>query len=345
MKPGNGIQMSHKGFVVVIAALALLRPSLEIPFARAEIVQALHSRIAIDLPEGFQLSNRFSGFIDKARGVSIVVAEFPAPAYASFLQGFTSEALAAKSIHRTKRGVLTTRPDTHLYINGVQDTPIGSYVKHILVFQNPALTGLVTVNALASSVKGGKITEAEIERILVSARVVENRNAAPSLFQLSYVGLFEENVALTGTTKAYRLKSISDKTETSGEDDISDATLEGPSKFSPIFVIAPSLHSLPIRNLEVISHRAFTSIDSLEATKVEQERIVHIAGLDGIELIGSATQKGTNEPAFVYQMLLSGINGGYFRVLGLAHASEKETYLPEFRKMAASFKLANSTDP
>src|SRR5262245_59195149 len=49
--------------------------------AAADIRQAPNSRTALEIPERFQPSDRFSGFIDDQSGASFLIVEMPAIAY------------------------------------------------------------------------------------------------------------------------------------------------------------------------------------------------------------------------------------------------------------------------
>ena len=87
--------------------------------AVAAVKQPPGSRIKMDVPETFEVSKLFSGFIYPAAGVSIVIAELPTDRYDQVVAGFTDDALAKKGITGIKRSQLK-RSDKHVYFTGEQ---------------------------------------------------------------------------------------------------------------------------------------------------------------------------------------------------------------------------------
>jgi hypothetical protein len=69
-------------------------------------------------------------------------------------------------------------------------------------------------------------------------------------------------------------------------------------------------------------------------------RHILIAGLDGIEVEAAAVDADDDKPIHLYQALLMGKDGGYFRLIGIATPRDMARIAGEFPKIAQSFALA-----
>src|SRR5262245_17868816 len=113
--------------------------------AQAEPMQAPKSRVVLDLPEGYQASDLFSGFVNEETGASFVIMELPAKAYGSLAKGFSAEALGKKGITEVESGQLERTGD-HIYMTGKQGSPAGPFAKHIMIFHDAQTTAMITGN-------------------------------------------------------------------------------------------------------------------------------------------------------------------------------------------------------
>jgi hypothetical protein len=293
--------------------------------AEARIVQAPNSRIAMDLPDGYESAGQFSGFINKLNGVSIIIVEMPGEAYAQVSSAFTPEALATRGVVGVKAGKLA-RTDQHVYVTGEQDAPQGRYSKFIIAFHEGDVTALITVNAPKSNLDDGQIKSAEIETALAGARVAVAAAPAKELFKLGYLGPFKEAASVMGTSRIYSL----------------DGKME-PSKANasrPVVIIAPSLDKRPIAALEEFSERAFKDIAKAEDVAIAERRKLTVAGIEASEIVGSARDKDTGAEKVIYQVVLPGKDGGYTRFVGQSLREDSARLVPEFRKMAESLRPA-----
>lgn len=285
--------------------------------------QAPNSRIALQLPKSFKPSDRFSGFIDDNSSASVVIIELPSDAYEQVKRlGDNPDALAAQGVTDIRQGALSGRKDEHVYLTGLQRTALVDYAKFILIFREGGLVAMITANVPEAALKSRAITEKQIEAVLASARVRGRTKAGPALFELGYLGNFEGDLSLLGNTKGYRLK---------GE-------AEGGDKLRPFFLVAPSLHKLPVASPEETARKAFGSIEQFRGAEIGELRKVKLAGAEAVEIVGEAADAKTGEAAGLYQVLIPAKGGGYFRLVGISPKAELEKYLPEFRKMAESFR-------
>ncbi len=68
-------------------------------------------------------------------------------------------------------------------------------------------------------------------------------------------------------------------------------------------------------------------------------RSIRIGGLDGVEVEVDAVDEDDNKPVHLYQAMLLGKDGGYFRLIGIAAPEEKDRMVSEFPEIAHSFAL------
>jgi hypothetical protein len=315
-------------FVAAAAVLALAAVLFySRPKARMGFRQATGSRIALNVGDLFSPSDRFAGFVHQESGASIVTMELPPLAFDRFLKHETAEeSFAAQGLEGVAQLTLPNRIGEYIYLRGEQNTALVEYVKYILIFRDGGMTGMVTANIPRAAIASGIVTGTEIETILASAAVRDDTLETPRLFTLAYLGPFEEDLSLLGTTKAYRLKSME------------RAEFAGPPQ--PLFLVAPALAQAPIPNLSRLAERTFNDIDQVRDKTIETIHPIEIAGLHAVEAYGRGVDAGSGAPALVYQLVVEARHGGYFRLMGLAPGESRDRFLREFRQMAGSFRPA-----
>ncbi len=313
----------------LIASGALLAALVLLYLSRLSAQPALRqppgSRVALAIGENFSPSDRFTGFVDENSGASVVVVELPGAAYEQLKRlGDTAQAFEAQGLLNVERVTLRGRQGDYVYLRGQQKTALVDYAKYVLIFPEQGLTVMITANIPEAALTSGAVTGAAIETIFASATVKPEAMQADSLFTLGYLGPFEEDLSLLGTTKGYRLRG------------------EGPARpddpgLRPLFLVAPSLTQAPIPNLSLFAERSFQTIEQVRDKSIEARNALTVAGLDAFEVLGAGTDARSGEPCLVYQVVIEAAHGGYFRLVGLAPASEREKYLAEFRRISESF--------
>ncbi len=318
----------HAVFVTALA-IAVLGAAAAILFLRSRkkdlLRQAPGSRIALAVNGDFAPSDRFAGFVHEKSGTSIALLELPLKVFEPLQElGRAQETFEAQGVGGVTRMALPGRSGDYIYLRGEQNTPLVDYAKYVLIFRDSGITGMVSANVPRAALNSGIVTGAAIEKVLASATIRGETTEAPKLFTLSYLGPFEEDLSLLGTTKGYRLKD-------------SEASGSGVEIFQPLFLVAPSLSGAPIPNLSLLAGRSFEQIDRIAVKTVVSVRDLTIAGLPAIEIAGRGADAGTGIAALVYQLIVEASHGGYFRLIGIAPECDHELFLDHFRKMAESF--------
>lgn len=309
-----------RALLIALAATGVLALQVD-----ARMQQAPASRVAIELPEGYEPARLFSGFTHEALGVSLVVVEMPGQAYEELAKGLTADALAAKGVTIKGRGKLK-RDDDHIYIHGEQTSAAGVYAKFFVVFREGGVTALITANVQKASIDTGQVSASEIETALATARVVEKASETKDLFTLADLGPFKPAGSFLGTTKAYTLDG-----------------LPQPPKANtgrPMLIVAPSLDRRPVSNPDEYAEQLLNGIAGHDDVTFAGRRRVSIGGLDGVEIEATARERESNAEILLYQVMLLPPEGGYWRIFGQAPLSEADRYRSEFQRIARSFALA-----
>lgn len=291
---------------------------------QARVQQAPASRVAIDLPEGYEPARLFSGFTHDGNGVSLVVVEMPAQAYDELEKGLTGEALAAKGVTLTGRGQLK-RPGDHIYIQGEQASAAGVYAKFFVVFRESGVTALITANVQKASIETGQVKAAEIEAVLASARIAAVPAEAKDLFALAHLGPFKPAGSFLGTAKAYTL----------------DGGTQPPraSNGRAMLIVAPSLDQRLVSNPDEYAVQLLNGLAGHGEVKIGTRAPVSIGGLAGVEIEGTARENESGAELLLYQVMLLPPEGGYWRIFAQAPLAEAEHYRAEFQRIARSFSL------
>jgi len=285
--------------------------------------QAPNSRVVLDLPPGYVPSPLFAGFQNEATGVSYVILEAPAGEYDKMARGFTPEELAKRGITEVERGALK-RTDDHIYMRAIQKSEAGTYAKYFVLFRSHDQTVLVSVNVPKGSIDDGSVKPDEIEHVLATAKTTE-RPAVRDLYALKYLGPFKQAGTLVGTSKVYTLDGRLDP--------------DRPGETRSAFMVAPSLDKRPVAEPEKQAIALLTSLSGYKDFKLGAPRKVHIDGLDGVELEGDAVDEDDGKPIHLYQAMLLGADGGYFRLIGIGASKDVPQLVEEFPKIAQSFEL------
>ena len=104
-------------------------------------------------------------------------------------------------------------------------------------------------------------------------------------------------------------------------------------------MVAPSLDKRSIGNPKKEAVALLASLSGYKAIKLEEPREVTIGGLPAVETWASAVDEDDGTPVRLYQAMLLGKDGGYFRLLGIATPGDKARLESEFPRMAGSFAL------
>ena len=312
----HGCAVKLLATILLLAGISLAAvPSL------ADPARAPGSRLVLDLPHGFAASPTFSGFVHLPSKATIILLEVPASAYPDMARGLSAETLSSQGITDVQTGTLD-RGGEHVYVTGEQSTPAGPFAKQILLFREGAVTALLSASVPKSAIENGSISAEAVERALASARLAPGAGEKP--FSLSYTGPFRDTGAFIGQSHFYAIVDP-------------PGIQRQPSSTPPSLIVAAALDGPQIDDLEATGRAGIAELTGgQEPTTLESQRF-DVAGLEGVEHVAPPKGSGEASDAGIYQVILKGRDGGYYRIVGKAPAPEWPTLLPEFRKIAQSF--------
>lgn len=214
----------------------------------------------------------------------------------------------------------------------ILEAPVGEYDKMARGFTPDELgkrgtsdqTVLVSVNVPQHSLDDGAVKAEEIERVLATAKTTE-KPAVRDIYSLSYLGPFKEAGRLVGTSKVYTLDGRLEP-ERAGET-------------RSAFMVAPSLDKRQVAEPNKQAVALLASLPGYKDFKPGSTRAINIGGLDGVEVEADAIDEDDGKPIHLYQAMLLGADGGYFRLIGIAAPEDKTRLAGEFAKIAHSFAL------
>ena len=305
---------------LIVAAAALTAAALPV-LARPQ--QAPSSRIVLELPDAFEPAALFSGFTNEAQGVSYVVVELPEKAFEELAAGMTPETLAAKGVANARREKLG-RAEPYLYMQAEQASPAGRFGKFFVVFRENSVTVLITANVEKASLDSGAVKAAEIEQVLASARVADTAAPQHDIFKLRHLGPFKPAGQILGTARMFTVDGRA-----------------GPSEKAagrPMLIVAPSLDRRTVLDADAYAEGLLQGLPGLTGARVMERRKISAGGLDGIEMVATATDSENGAEILVYQTLLMIRPGGYFRILGQVAKDKQAEFVEEFRRIAEGFE-------
>lgn len=308
-----------------LGAIAFATLTALVPLAPAHAIwmQALNSRVVLDLPAGFTASKLFSGFQNETSGVSYVILELPLKAYDELAAGFEGPELAKRGLTDPEKGTLP-RSDTHIYMRARQQTAAGAYAKFFVLFKTSDQTVLVSANAPLSAIEKGTIDAADIERVLTSAHTA-NTASTQDLYTVGYLGPFRFAGTLVGTSTLYTLDGRMEP-ERKGE-------------VRSTLIVAPSLDQRGIPDPAKLATTLLSSLTGFKGISPGPPQRQTIDGVAAVTIDANAVDSDRETPVLIHQTLLLPKAGGYIRVLGIATAADKERLAPEFARIAESIVL------
>lgn len=293
--------------------------AISVSFSWAASVQG--TRVTLAPPEGFEVSDRFPGFILKEHNASIMVTEMPGP-YEPIISGFSMpEELQKQQMQKISEEILPERALPAKLIHLKQEAYETTWLKWILIMGNETGTLIVTATFLKQD---EALFSAVMKEAVLSTQwnVNETKNLFDGLdFRISHINSFEVKERMGHNILLKSSKEIPDATH-----------------YPAFFVIGLSFsEQLFIQDLTVFAKKRLFQTEQVKDLWIEQEKEITLDGLKGIELI--ATGKHVKFPHILtlYQVVLLD-KAGYVLMQGIMEEKEKNQRLSLFQKVAYSFK-------
>jgi len=319
---------------MVLAALALISAVvLALSFSAGAVLakstKAPGSRISIAVPDGFEISKLFSGFMHPNARASIVIAELPTTQYEQIVAGMSDEALAKKGIENVKRSKLD-RKDEHHFMTGFQRARGMEVDKFILLIRDAKGVGVITANIPKGAVTDGDLTHADVRKALESAAFTDQTAPIIKQFTLPDLGAFKEAGKVMGSAVLYSLDGA--------------LTPKEQGKTRSVLIIAPSIDRMDISNIDLkaFSARALNNLGGFDNLTPQPAEEATVDSMKGVRQTASAVSQSGGAPVTIDQLILVRGGGGYFRLLAILREDELAQLKGDVDRIFKGFKAVES---
>ncbi len=251
---------------------------------------------------------------------SILVTEIPGP-FSKVSEGFTVAGFAAKGMNFISKEEIEEEPNAGLLLKLSQQAYGRQFLKWIFVFGSEADTFMVTATFPQELEQQLSI---EMKKSVLSSRLSSESQIDP------YAGLLFRVKDSSSFKVAKRISNMVLMTK--------DGNFSPKPNSDPLFIVGSSVsQGMVIDNKEVFSVKRIKSIGTMTNVEIINTNSIEIDGLKGFEIIANSIHKKSQDPEFVYQVIIFG-DTDYYIMQGIAPRSEKERYVKEFKNIALSFK-------
>ena len=285
----------------------------------ADQVRVPGTRVALQPPEGFAPSRRFSGFEHTAQGASIVVTEVPA-AYAEMRTALTRDGLASRGMKLIAGREVSVDGANALLVHVSQSAGGVDFLKWMLLARGGADSVLVvgTFPRAAPAAFGDQVRDAVLSTSLKPADKVDAMEGLP--FAL------EPGSRLKIARRMGNMLLLN-----------RSGTMMPAAAGEPLYVVGASLSEVAIGDLQRFAEQRARQTAEIANLRSLSGRRLKVDGLDAYEIVADASDLRSGQPLRFYQAIaLDG--GGYFMFQGLAGVGSAAEYVGEFRRLTDSFR-------
>ncbi len=276
--------------------------------------------MSLVVPTGFAVADRFPGLVGEDGASVIMASEIPGPVE-RIRAGMTAEALAARGIELLRSEAVTVDGRDGLLVHARQAAADGTELRRwIVVFG--AGDGSVMLSA-STPVDSEDRLGATLRRTLIDAKWNPDEIFDP----YARLGFTLEE---TGSLKiSDRLPNMISFTRGGHRGALTPD--------EPLLLAGASFAPGAASDLEGFARRRLDEVAELADPQFLSERTLELGGLPAHELVVAATDRRTGRSLRVYQALV--VDGQrFFLVQGLVGAENAEEFIPQFRKIAHSFR-------
>lgn len=310
--------MSRTDFYLWAAAGAIACAFLAAAAAGAP-VRVPGTKVSIEPPEGFSPATLFPGFERADLGASIMVTEMPAPVV-EVRKAMTKEGFAAKGMTLIKSWTEKIGGNDVLLLHASQRAG-GLDLRKWMVITGDQRTTIMVVGIFPSSAAG--VLEAAVKRSLLTV------SWTAGMVVDHFEGLLFRVDPSPKLKIAGRISNGLILTES--------GTMSPGRSWVPLYIVASSIREVNVRNLRAFSEAHATQTAQTKDVRNFSGREVKIDGLEAYELVADAKDSETGMAMRLYQVIALERNI-YFIFIGLVSAERALEFLPEFRRVTATFR-------
>lgn len=304
------------------AMLALIATALACDPAAAASVPG--TGVELQPPEGFTASQRFPGFEHPAQGASIVVSAMPA-GYAELRAAFTREGLASRGMQLLDAKDVRAA-GAQAYLAHVSQHAAGIEFRKWMLLAPRAGESVLVVGTFPRTAPAA-FSEAVRLAVLSTALKTTGR-PAPTADPPFHV---DANSRLKVAGRMGHMLLLN-----------RNGSMARTSAGEPLYVVGPSLDRDAIDDLPRFAEQRAHQTVEISGLRGIQGRNLKVDGLAAYEIVADANDQRSGLPLRFYQVIAPD-NGGYFIFQGLVGSNIATEYLPEFRRLTASFSRRQPT--
>jgi hypothetical protein len=317
--PDPSCQAEILSDVAAQIAIAQTSPATKLPATPQADTAVRGSKISLIKPDGFTDSGTFPGFEQQSSGASIVVTEIPGP-YSKVTSGFNAATLKTRGITLVSKENIRIEKYNGLLLQVNQSADNRAFSKWITVFGDEQET--VIVVATFPTDTAAKLSRS-LKNSVLSAKWSRDKVVDP---------FADLKFGVTATPNLKFAKRI-----LNGLFYSKGGTFPLTSVNDPFLVVTEAISKVIVADRQRFAKKRIEQVQQVKNLKIGSVQPVSIGGLSGYEIIANATDMANDRPVTVYQVMLFEAQT-YYIIQGLVDNSSKAEYLPEFQKIATSFR-------
>jgi hypothetical protein len=277
--------------------------------------------LAIPQPIGFTKATSFYGFEQSSTKSSVMLTKIPG-AFSEVTKEFNKTSLATKGISLRSQKNVKIHNRNGLLFNVSQSAYGQKFLKWILVFGDEQNTNIVVATFLEQN--AAKISE-PLKKVLLGVSPV---GSSPSVSSLPFTVTAVEGLSLVQKIAGMGKVAVFTK----------DGNIPLASPNDPLFMVAPSLGTVPIDDRKSFTTRRLSSYPGIDLIAIKSVNEISIDNLSGWEIIANAQDKQTKIPLLLHQIVIFPKEGGYILMIGIVGDKQAKIYSPKFKAMALTYK-------
>jgi hypothetical protein len=315
------------GSVAAVFAVMLLA----IPARAADPIFPVGSRIGLVPPQGMVPSKNFQGFEDAENNAAILLATFPAEAFAALDKSMVPEALKKQGMDVESREPFATAAGKGFLLSGKQTIPNGSIRKLMLVAAAGDVTALVNVQLPENdTVYTDKAVRDSLATLAVRASVPDAERLSLAPFTVGDFAGFHIDEVFPGRALMLTDTSADKDSSDNGSADKNAAASKRNAK-AHFLIAAMTGGPNEAKDRDDFARVTFDQIGGIGNVQVQDAEPLRINGQAGYETLANAKDPESGDDLKVVQWLRFG-SGGYVQMIGVARAA---TWPDVFTRMRA----------
>ena len=281
------------------------------------------TRVVVAPPSGFEVADRFPGFLSEETGASVMVTELPG-SFSEVTKGFNAsgfkrQGMKLMSQHEARYGTYNG-----ILIFAAQVAQGIDYLKWMAAFGDDKTTYLVT----ATFPKEAEATLSDVlKKAVLGARV--------GVADVDALAALTFRISPTNEMKLAKVVANSILLSKGG-------VFPAKSVEIPVFIIGASAsRGLTVPNKRAFAEARLQNVALLKDVRLKTTEPVTIGGLDGLESVADALDSKSDAKMLLYQVVLFDTDG-YYLMQGIASEHEGKAQLPTFKEIARSFRRSQA---